>query len=305
MNTKKVDIVVVTFNRKKLLVECIENLLNQAYKNTRIIIVDNASTDGTKEYISQYIQNDQISYYNTGKNLGGAGGFNFGLKIAAQDDCDYICLMDDDTIVNDSSIESLVNSAKKLNDDFGFLCSYVKYTDGTYCKMNRPNVDKFYWIEDCELIKQGLLRVDRATFVSFFIKKDTVVEMGLPIKEFFIWSDDTEYSQRIAKKNKCFFDINSVVTHKMINNHDTRINSLIDEETDRVNRYYYNFRNRFYIAKSNGKKEVIKYILQFININISILFKCKKAKLKKFYIIWKGFIAGITFNPPIEYVQNL
>lgn len=304
MSSKKVAVVIVTFNRKTLLAECIEAILSQNYTNFTLYLIDNASTDGTKEYIQKYLEKDCVQYYNTGENLGGAGGFNFGMKKAAEDgSIDYICLMDDDTIVTKTAIEQLVSDAEKLNDDFGFLCSYVEFTDGTYCKMNRPNVDKFKWLEGAQFLKEGLVRVDRATFVSFFIKKSTVKEMGLPIKEFFIWSDDTEYSNRIAKKYASYFSINSVVTHKMKDNLGVNNNSLLIEDSSRIKRYYYSYRNRFYIAKKNGKKEVIKYILRFININIKIIFKGKKGKFKKLIVVWKGFIAGIRFNPRTEYVK--
>lgn len=77
---KEIAAVVVTYNRKELLKKNIEALLKQTYKEFDIYIIDNASTDGTYEYIKEYIDSNQIHYENTNKNLGGAGGFNFGIK---------------------------------------------------------------------------------------------------------------------------------------------------------------------------------------------------------------------------------
>ena len=74
---KKKDVVaiVVTYNRLTLLRECLDALLKN---DCDILVVDNASTDGTKEAVKQeYV--DKVIYKNTGKNIGGAGGFNFGL----------------------------------------------------------------------------------------------------------------------------------------------------------------------------------------------------------------------------------
>ena len=90
----KVVAVVVTYNRKELLKECIEALIKQEYNDCEILIVDNASTDGTKDYINQYIKENKIIYKNTGSNLGGAGGFNYGMKEACKLGCDYIWNMD-------------------------------------------------------------------------------------------------------------------------------------------------------------------------------------------------------------------
>ena len=78
--SKKVMAIIVTFNRKELLKESIEALLNQSYKNCDILVVDNASSDGTREFISGYIDNKKVIYKNTEVNIGGAGGFNFGIK---------------------------------------------------------------------------------------------------------------------------------------------------------------------------------------------------------------------------------
>ena len=74
---KKVAAIVVTYNRKKLLLENIKALLAQTYRNLDILIIDNCSTDGTKDAIQEYIKNKSIIYVNTGSNLGGDGGFQY------------------------------------------------------------------------------------------------------------------------------------------------------------------------------------------------------------------------------------
>ena len=71
----KIVALVVTYNRKQLLKENIEALLNQNNNEFDILIVDNASTDGTEELVKSF-ENNRIIYENTGANLGGAGGFN-------------------------------------------------------------------------------------------------------------------------------------------------------------------------------------------------------------------------------------
>ena len=78
----KIIAVIVSYNRKKLLKEALEHLLHQQNVKFDILIIDNASTDGTKEYIVDYLQKDNILYHNTGANLGGAGGFSLGVKWA-------------------------------------------------------------------------------------------------------------------------------------------------------------------------------------------------------------------------------
>ena len=79
----KIVALVVTYNRKQLLKENIEALLNQNNNEFDILIVDNASTDGTEELVKSF-ENNRIIYENTGANLGGAGGFNYGVKMSIE-----------------------------------------------------------------------------------------------------------------------------------------------------------------------------------------------------------------------------
>ena len=101
----KIVAVVVTYNRKELLEENIKALLNQSYENLDILIIDNASTDGTEKVVKKYVS-DKLKYMNTGANLGGAGGFNFGIRQAIERNYDYCWVMADDTIPTPTALES-------------------------------------------------------------------------------------------------------------------------------------------------------------------------------------------------------
>ena len=136
MEKEKVIAIVVTYNRKQLLKECVNALINQDYKNCDVLIVDNASTDGTREYIEEEMENNRVHYVNTGSNLGGAGGFNYGMKEAYKLGCDFMWIMDDDCIVHKNSLTELINADKQLKGKYGFLSSKVLWKDNTICKMN-------------------------------------------------------------------------------------------------------------------------------------------------------------------------
>lgn len=309
-NSKKVNIVVVTFNRCALLEECLNALLAQDYDNFAVYLINNASTDNTEEMIKEKFSDKRIKYYNTGKNIGGAGGFNYGMKHAATDACDYIWLMDDDTIVRKDSLRKLVNYATNHHDDFGFLSSYVKFTDGTPCQMNIPtllgdeNNKNRTWLNhtDIRTIKNDV-QIIHATFVSFFVRRDVVMELGLPIKEFFIWNDDTEYSIRISNQYKCYFCPESVVLHKMAANRAATIGDFIDSPPDRAARFFYKYRNRFYIMKQKGMKKILRFCGRAVKDSLLILLKAKEGKMTKLGVLLKGFFSGITFSPAIEYVN--
>lgn len=295
---EKVIAVIVTYNRRELLKECIEALLNQDYKNCYILIVDNASTDGTKEYIKDYLDNEKVIYKNTGANLGGAGGFSFGMKEAYNIGCEYIWLMDDDCIVHKESLVKLLEADRSLKGDYGFLASKVLWKDGTICKMNIPKKTFSTWLKDYDTPVQ---RIEMASFVSLFIKKEIVKELGLPIKEFFIWTDDWEYTRRISRKYKCYYIANSIVTHKSKSNIGA---SIAEEDGDRLNRFKYLYRNDVVLYRREGIKGYILFYIRLLIHKIRILKSKKNDKKERMKIINDAIKEGKKFNPSIEYVEK-
>lgn len=297
---KKVIAVVVTYNRKELLKECINALLNQEYDNCDVLIVDNASTDGTKEYISKELKNKKVHYANTGTNLGGAGGFNYGMKEAYKIGCDYMWLMDDDCIVHNDSLVKLFEASKKLKNQYGFLSSKVLWKDNSICKMNIQKNNLFK--KNTEWNKQ-VVNVIMSTFVSFFIPREIVKEEGLPITDFFIWSDDLEYSRRISRKYPCYLVNDSIVTHKSKNNIGSNI---VEDDESKLNRYRCAYRNEYYLFRREG---IIGKLYYFLKTNLH-KFKIKKSsnspkeKKTKIELINDAIKVGKKFYPKIEYVHD-
>lgn len=295
-NNKKVTTVVVTYNRKELLRENISALKKQKYKDNKVIIVDNASTDGTYDYIKDEL-NENVLYFNTGVNLGGAGGFNFGIKKAVQLGCDYVWIMDDDCIVQEESLTELVKFAKDKQDNFGFLSSKVLWTDGTLCNMNIQRVNLSKEIKNKDVNQKICL----ASFVSLFINVSAVYKVGLPIKDFFIWGDDWEYTYRISKKYDCFFVPASVVVHKCKNNMGVNI---VKDESDRLDRYFYAYRNEGYFYNRCGIKGKLYFLMKQNLHKLKLRFTKTTNKKKKLHILKDGLKAVKTFKPQIEYIHD-
>lgn len=295
---KKVIAVIVTYNRKELLKECVEAVLNQDYKNCDILIVDNASTDGTREYVKELLKNNRVHYMNTGANLGGAGGFNFGIKEAYKLGCDFIWIMDDDCIVHKDSLVNLLNANDILNGEYGFLSSKVLWKDNSICKMNVPKKRFSKWLKDYDTNMQ---KIEMASFVSLFIKAQVVKEVGLPIKDFFIWTDDWEYTRRISRKYACYYISDSIVTHKSTLNEGASI-STVDGE--RLNRFKYMYRNDVVLYRREGIKGWILLYLRLILHKLRILKSNKKDKKNRIKIINESIREGKNFFPKIEYVYD-
>ncbi|KGT37733.1 hypothetical protein P421_13730 [Heyndrickxia coagulans P38] len=290
----KTGCIIVTYNKVNLLKECLAAVNNQSVKIDKIFIIDNASTDNTEQYIQQLkVNQDNIVYCRLEKNIGGAGGFNYGLKQAYHSDIDYIWIMDDDTIPKEDSLEKLLTQANQ-NTRWGFLCSNVRWINDEPCLMNIPIPDE-KWTED---IKHGVVKVVQASFVSLLIRKDILEEIGYPITDFFIWGDDVEFTRRISRKYPGYLVINSEVIHKMGNNNNT---DIIREKKERIPRYFYDYRNRVYISRKNGAKSYTKTIFSTLLVLLKIIKTKNDHKLSKLRTVLKGFIFGLFFNPEIEY----
>lgn len=292
--------VVVTYNRKDMLIKCIDSLKKQTYTKFDILIVDNNSNDGTEDL---FVNDNTVIYKKLDENIGGAGGFNFGMRFAVENQYEYCWVMDDDTLPLENSLSELIKADEVLDKNYGVLSSVVLWTDGKECKMNRQKLRKDFY-EDVDLLQYGLIRFEQATFVSLFIPIHTIIKVGLPIKEFFIWGDDIEFTRRITVREKMNSYIvgRSQVIHAMDSNNGS---SIATDDEKRINRYNYAFRNENYLYRKEGIKGFTYYFSK-CGLNILRILKSKQnKKFKRLSIIMKNLFSGLLFNPKIEFVERI
>ena len=295
---KKIAAVVVTYNRKELLCECLEAIIAQKRIVPDILIIDNHSSDGTKETVADYMSgNDRIRYFDTGSNLGGAGGFQYGIRKGVELGYDYLWRMDDDCIPRPGALAALLKHEPK--GPYGFLTSKVLWKDGSICKMN---VQRAELTKNVSNFSKGQVQpVVMASFVSLLLRTDVVRELGLPIKEFFIWTDDWEFTRRISRKYLCYLVTDSVVMHKSKMNIKADISS---DTPDRLDRFYYLYRNDVFLYRREGLRGFL-YECGRLSIHcVRVVTKSKGHKLKRLGKIFSGTAAGFRFHPEIEYVKE-
>lgn len=293
MNIKAV---VVTFNRKDLLLECVEAIMNQTYEVSSLIIIDNNSTDGTYELLlsKNILDNDKVLYNKLDKNIGGAGGFYEGIKLASKDDTDWIWIMDDDTIPTKNALEELVKASKLIKGKTSFLASTVYGMEGE--TMNVPTIslekeDNGYtsWYK---YLDKGIVKISTATFVSLLIDVNAVRNVGLPCKDYFIWGDDIEYTMRLIKYyGDAYFVGNSKVIHKRKGG--SALSLFSEDNINRINMYYYSYRNDLINANEYfGRKRMLKLMYWNTKTMCKIMLK-SKHKLKKVQVILKAMLAFV------------
>jgi GT2 family glycosyltransferase len=296
MAQKKVGIVVVTYNRLELLKEVIASIRQQTFTDSDIVVVNNGSTDGTADWLNG--QNDVVTI--TQENLGGAGGFNTGMRYVAEHGYDYCWVMDDDVVCERNALEELIH-AYHIKKDIGYVCSKVNGIDG--CPMNTPVIDlkpgENGYANYLELSENNMIKVEMSTFVSILIGTNIIRKVGLPYKEYFIWGDDIEYTKRISNIYDCYVAYKSKVIHKRA---DQRKLSF-DTETDdgRLDNYFYMIRNRFH------RKSLYRSLIQVWGYYLILWINCfgylVKLDRKRFRIMAKALCCIPFFHPHIVYLK--
>ncbi|MCM0583479.1 glycosyltransferase family 2 protein [Weissella diestrammenae] len=290
--------VIVTYNRLPMLKEAIAALQNSATPVEHIIVVDNHSNADTQAYLTSL--GDTIDYLRLDENIGGAGGFNRGIRyFMTNTDDDFVWLMDDDTMPHADTLTNLLAFAQ-LAHDFGFLASDVRWTDGHRAKMNNPAPkNRMKKIPEDATQPEELMN---ATFVSLLMSRKIVAEIGLPISEFFIWGDDIEYTERAARVAPGYFIPAAKVTHKMASNVGSNV---MTDSLDRLPRYFYSYRNKVYY----GAK---RHFVGHVKSNVRILLEALQVMLKpgidhrgqRLKVLFAGVKAGWHFKPLVEHINN-
>jgi rhamnopyranosyl-N-acetylglucosaminyl-diphospho-decaprenol beta-1,3/1,4-galactofuranosyltransferase len=234
--------VVVTRNRREMLAECLDALGAQSRPPDRVLVIDNASGDGTVAMLRESYP--QIGVLALAANQGGAGGFYEGLRAAHAAGADWTWLMDDDTIPSETCLELLLDGAEAAPRPPALLSSKVIWTDGRLHPMNWPGFERERIAAVVEASERGLMPLRTATFVSLLLSRRAIDAYGLPLRRYFLWSDDIEYTARILRHAPGYLVPTSVALHKTDQPH-TAVTSSGD-------RFYFHVRNTLYMLRGTA-----------------------------------------------------
>ena len=217
---QKTAAVVVTFNRKELLIKCLDSIRYQSLKPDVIFIIDNFSSDGTPDFLLEknYIgylpeinlfENQLIEYQVNSlngsdktikvfyirkySNDGGAGGFYEGMKQAFDYGADWIWMMDDDGLTDKEQLSKLIEGAQ----NFGLEYSNALVTNIDNKDQLAFSLGGFSSVEEVQ--KQKVIFNVMNPFNGTLISRNLIDKIGFIKREMFIWGDETEYTNRVRK----------------------------------------------------------------------------------------------------------
>ena len=266
--------VIVTYNRKNLLLECLEALRKQTKPLDGIYLIDNASTDGTPEIL---LENDYIKelphenlrkplekefeisnltdgnpikfhYVRMHENTGGSGGFYEGIKRAYEKGYEWIWVSDDDALPDENAFLNF-EKAKELLEKEGELqntaaiCGSV-INNGKYDLGHRRRIKKgFLLIKEISVQREEYVKqyfeIDLSSYVGTILNSKFLKKAGFTRKDFFIDRDDYEHSLRLRKYGKIFCFPNIKVFH----------NTLLSGSNSISWRNFYSIRNKLLMVK--------------------------------------------------------
>lgn len=284
----RVTAVVVTYDHRELLRRCLLALLGQTHPLASILVIDNASSDGTQAMLATDFPG--VATVRTARNLGGAGGFELGMRIAVERGCSHAWTMDDDAIPATGALAALL-AAADLVGEYAFVASCVHDDDGavvnTPLLSDRarpgcfPNWPRF--------LDQGIVEVLQASFVSLLVPAERIRAVGLPIGEYFLWFDDSEYTRRLSNIAPGYLVGASRVFHAR-----ARLLDLVGETNERrVPLYYYYYRNHVHMLLLHRSARSFRYLVMHHLLAARDVLRCllRFAPLRALVIV-RGLLGG-------------
>lgn len=207
-----IGVVIVTYNRKEMLEKTLKQFSLQTKKPSYIIVVNNDSNDETEHYLTIWKEEKEEFIkivLNLNDNLGGSGGFYEGLKYSLKCDADWVWVSDDDAIPEINAIEEAYNYLESKKDhlnQISAICGQV---------INHGEIDinhrKNYFTKGIRILELPVpkeeyektdFQLNAFSYVGTIISSEKMKQVGLTLKDYFIWWDDTEHSLRLSKVGK-------------------------------------------------------------------------------------------------------
>ena len=294
----KLTAVVVTYNRLSLLKRTVNCLLEQTCPLDQIYIVNNGSTDGTKEWLDSQ---EQVTVIHQA-NVGGSGGFYTGIQQAFQDGADWIWCMDDDVFPRPTCLELLL---KESNRPHTGILAPRRLLDGKIYTNDFQEYDlthpfaSMYQQRLAKQIVDSPVEIKGTAFEGPFIHRDVVDAIGLPNKDLFIFCDDTDYCLRAVKAGfKIYYIPDALMDKQLFFSNDSW---AVRNQKKKWKRFY-QIRNATYLNHHYGENIGVKYLrgfMQVIGYIIPAFFTAPFSKAwswKDIPALWKAYQNGLKEN---------
>jgi GT2 family glycosyltransferase len=209
------SVVIVTYNNRNDIEECLRSVLDQEYPDFEVIVVDNDSTDDTVKLVREKFP--LIKVVENNKNYGAAKGYNIGVNAS---EGGYVALLNPDTVVERDWLSELVRVMEE-NKDIGACQSRILLydkPDTINTEGNEVNYLGFTWCRNYGKKNSDDKQIQETiglSVCSAILRRDVLEEVGFFDEDFFMYLDDTDLGLRVYLMGyKIVCNPKSIVYHK-------------------------------------------------------------------------------------------
>ena len=295
---KKIAIIIINWKKYDLTLNCIDSVLKSSYKNFKIILIDNEVQNSFPDEINK---SEQIKIIKNENNEGFSKANNQGIKYSIKHGVDYVLLLNNDTLIKNDLIDSLIqqsstlnqkiiqplilnydgskiwNAGGKINNFFGTFQTLEKGKGFKYFKRNRTYTD---WFTGCCV----LIKVEIFNHVGYFDER------------FFAYYEDVDYSIRLKKMGYSI----ALMTNSYLQHYESASSKSLNKIEGNLSPYvhYLNIRNHILLLKKHSKSfNLIGVLLyQLIKILSYLIYFLIRFRFNKFKMVLKGLVDAINFK---------
>lgn len=292
--SQKVGIVTVTFNSGRVIepfLDCIGRLDGVEWI---LFIVDNDSTDGTRELVSR-AASPRIQVVLCESNLGVAEGNNIGIRLAMAAGCGQILLLNNDTEFEPTLVKDLQTSLRRCSADavtpaiaFHDQPSSVWFSGGSF---------RYFWGVDARHdatrpYQSGAFQTSYAPTCCMLIRREVFDRVGMMDDAYFVYWDDTDFCLRMRRSGlKLFCDTGIVMTHKV---------SSITGGTQSTFFIRYHHRNQIYYARKHYGRAMVAYTTAMASLKALLRLAIRRDRIGQTKLRFRSMREGFSIPVPVR-----
>ena len=217
-NSPFASIIILNYNGKKFLDECLISIFNTKYENFEVILIDNGSSDGSVEYVKEkFGEKEKLKILALNRNMGFAKGNNEGFKIAKGE---YIIFLNNDVRVEENWLKELIKVMER-KPDIGAAQPKILLDDGIHIDAAGCFIDYMG-----RVYQRGVFEKDKGQYNSIdevfyakgaaiIVRRKALEEVGIFDPDYFLYYEETDLCWRIWLKGyKVAYIPNSIIYHK-------------------------------------------------------------------------------------------
>ena len=299
MNTdKKVAVIIINWKKYDFTLNCIDSVLKSSYKNFKIILIDNESQNSFPDEINK---SEKIQIIKNENNEGFSRANNQGIKYSIKNGFDYVLLLNNDTLIKNDLIYSLIQQSSTLNQKI--IQPLILNYDGTKIWNAGGKINNFFGT--FETLKKGKsfknFKSDKNltewfTGCCVLIKSEIFNHVGYFDERFFAYYEDVDYSIRLKKMGYSI----ALMTNSYLQHYESASSKSINKSEGNLSPYvhYLNIRNHILILKKHSKSfNLIGVLLYQLNKIVSyLIYFLIRFRFNKFKMVSKGLIDALNFK---------